>query len=74
MNVKTRSQKDGIIRIDDDLAEEVREIAHKTGMSIGRVAAKLLRYAINHAELRECSHYELYFDMGGNENGYQEAE
>lgn len=69
MREVTKTQKDGIIRINDDLAEEVRDIARKTGMSIGRVADKLLRFALNNAELRECSHYELYFDMGGRNDG-----
>lgn len=52
------------LAVDNEHADQIREIAYKTRLSIARITNDLIAYALENVELRETPVYEVRFPDG----------
>ncbi len=63
--MRKEEKPQGVIRVDTDVNQAVREIANKTRKPVGTVLSELARYGLKHMRLEPVQLYDIRFKEEG---------
>lgn len=55
-------QNSGVMRVDKDVEEAIRDLAAKTRRSAAQILSELARYGLQHTRLEPVQLYDIRFD------------